>query len=245
MDMHLPKTCRGLASAAVPLIDVPVVIEGISKYPALSHICTQLAVRCEAKEWSDGDEACTTAVARASKTIMDFTHEKFYEGYWRDVPVVWRYMYAWSSLVHAAALAGTQPAAALRVCDLGLMMGAPLPSELLSKCAAHLHALIDNENADKKVCTTAVSDIEEADHRSKRARVEDVRDSVTALPVLTYPVGRIREPGMMEFREKYFMTKEPVILEHCMTHWPAMERWHDLNYLKVCWFTWSAALSAL
>lgn len=38
-------------------------------------------------------------------------------------------------------------------------------------------------------------------------------------------------PSMETFNWRYFASKTPVVLLDCITHWPAMKLWPDMNYI--------------
>ena len=82
---------------------------------------------------------------QASEAILDYSWEKLNTGPWRDVHRDWRRVYAFGCLLKAVCLceeprdAGAV-AAALRVCDMGLLMGAAILGDILTKVAAVLQA---------------------------------------------------------------------------------------------------------
>ncbi|XP_025775898.1 jmjC domain-containing protein 5 [Puma concolor] len=82
---------------------------------------------------------------QASEAILDYSWEKLNTGPWRDVHRDWRRVYSFGCLLKAVCLceepgdAGAV-AAALRVCDMGLLMGAAILGDILTKVAAILQA---------------------------------------------------------------------------------------------------------
>lgn len=86
-----------------------------------------------------------SACLQASEAVLDYSWEKLNTGPWRDVPKDWRRVYALGCLLKAACLChepGDAPAVAeaLRVCDMGLLMGAAIHGDVLLKVAAVLQA---------------------------------------------------------------------------------------------------------
>lgn len=81
----------------------------------------------------------------ASEAILDYSWEKLNTGPWRDVHKDWRRVYAFGCLLKAVCLCdepGNAPAVAeaLKVCDMGLLMGAAIHGDILIKVAAVLQA---------------------------------------------------------------------------------------------------------
>lgn len=82
---------------------------------------------------------------QASEVILDYSWERLNTGPWRDVHKDWRRVYAFGCLLKAVCLCeepGDAPAvaAALKVCDMGLLMGAAIHGDILIKVAAVLQA---------------------------------------------------------------------------------------------------------
>lgn len=79
----------------------------------------------------------------ASEAICDYSWEKLNTGAWQDVDKEWRRVYAFGCLLKVLCLceapgdAATVPAA-LKVCDMGLLMGAAILEDILIKVAAIL-----------------------------------------------------------------------------------------------------------
>ena len=82
---------------------------------------------------------------QASEAILDYSWERLNTGPWRDVHKDWRRVYAFGCLLKAVCLCEepgdtTAVAAALKVCDMGLLMGAAILGDILIKVAAILQA---------------------------------------------------------------------------------------------------------
>ncbi|XP_018023292.2 uncharacterized protein LOC108679204 [Hyalella azteca] len=93
-----------------------------------------------------------------SNALLDYTWQQLNSKNWKDVGIQWRYLYTWSSVclvslllkklqqdLETASLSMRAIAAAtariVRLIDMGLLMGAPLPSSPLSPCASLLNSL--------------------------------------------------------------------------------------------------------
>lgn len=80
---------------------------------------------------------------QTSEVILDYSWEKLNTGTWRDVDKDWRRVYAIGCLLKALCLCqapedATTVATALRVCDMGLLMGTAILGDILLKVAAIL-----------------------------------------------------------------------------------------------------------
>lgn len=40
------------------------------------------------------------------------------------------------------------------------------------------------------------------------------------------------ELSLEEFVQEYFEPGSPVVISDCMSHWPAISKWNDIDYLK-------------
>ena len=80
---------------------------------------------------------------QTSEALLDYAWEKLNTGVWQDVHKDWRRVYSFSCLLKTMCLCETPGdtatvAAALKVCDMGLLMGAAILGDILSKVAAIL-----------------------------------------------------------------------------------------------------------
>lgn len=85
------------------------------------------------------------------KALLDFTWEKLNTGHWKDVHICWRHVYSLVSLLKGVsevviASHGAQSGCdslgledAIRTFDMGLLMGAPVLDNILSKLSLHVH----------------------------------------------------------------------------------------------------------
>lgn len=80
-----------------------------------------------------------------SEALLDVAWERLNTGPWRDVHKDWRRVYAFGCLLKALCLCrapreATAVTEALRVCDMGLLMGAAILGDALLRAAAVLQA---------------------------------------------------------------------------------------------------------
>lgn len=161
---------------------------------------------------------------QASEAVLDYSWEKLNTGPWRDVHKDWRRVYAFGCLLKAACLCdepGNAPAVAeaLRVCDMGLLMGAAIHGDVLLKVAAVLQAHLRSGKRPGAA---------QEQPSTKKAR----NDGVSVPDVASErPVPRLRCPSLQHFRKQFLAPGRPVILEGVVDQWPCMTKW-SLEYLQ-------------
>lgn len=163
---------------------------------------------------------------QASEALLDFAWERLNTGPWRDVHKDWRRVYAFGCLLKVLCLCqapreATAVTEALRVCDMGLLMGAAILGDVLLKAAAVLQAhLCPGKRPARSPSREPPS--------TKRAR----RDRVPLPDVeLERAVPRRHRPSLQDFREHFLLPGRPVILEGVADHWPCMRKW-SLEYIQ-------------
>ncbi|KAM5227449.1 bifunctional peptidase and arginyl-hydroxylase JMJD5 [Ctenodactylus gundi] len=163
---------------------------------------------------------------QASEAVLDYAWEKLNTGPWRDVDKAWRQVYAFGCLLKALCLCqppreASAVASALRVCDMGLLMGAAIFGDILIKIAAVLQAhLLSRKRPDHSPGQEQPS--------TKKIR----RDPVPVPDVkVERAVPRLRCPSLQHFREHFLDPGRPVILEGVADHWPCMKKW-SLEYIR-------------
>ncbi|XP_076997594.1 bifunctional peptidase and arginyl-hydroxylase JMJD5 isoform X2 [Tamandua tetradactyla] len=161
-----------------------------------------------------------------SEVILDYSWEKLNTGTWRDVDKDWRRVYAFGCLLKAVCLCevpgdGAPAQAALRICDMGLLMGAAILGNILIQVAAVLqrHLLSGKRPA---------PDLTRELPSPKKAR----NDQVSAPDVeLERTVPRLHCPSLEYFRKHFLVPQRPVIMEGVASHWPCMKKW-SLEYIQ-------------
>ncbi|XP_006859955.1 PREDICTED: lysine-specific demethylase 8 [Chrysochloris asiatica] len=163
---------------------------------------------------------------QTSEAILDYSWEKLNTGPWRDVDKGWRQVYSFGCLLKALCLCeapGDTAAvsAALRVCDMGLLMGAAILGNILIKVSAVLQAnlLADERRAHSPAREQPITKKARSDH----VLIPDV--------TLERTVPRLHCPSLEYFRKHYLIPARPVILEGVANHWPCMKKW-SLEYLQ-------------
>ncbi|KAM5199074.1 bifunctional peptidase and arginyl-hydroxylase JMJD5 isoform 1-T1 [Hipposideros larvatus] len=161
----------------------------------------------------------------ASEAIRDYSWEKLNTGAWQDVDKDWRRVYAFGCLLQVLCLCeapgdATTVAAALNVCDMGLLMGAAILEDILIKVAAILQKHLSGKRPGPGPAQEQPS-IKKA--KKEHALVPDMR-SERAIP-------RLHCPSLQYFREHHLVPERPVILEGVADHWPCMKKW-SVEYIQ-------------
>lgn len=87
-------------------------------------------------------EAAAAALGRLGDILRDYSWERLNAGPWREVSKAWRQVYAYGCLFGALAevAAGRPLVPAVRLCDMGLLMGASVLDNVLARLVRVLQA---------------------------------------------------------------------------------------------------------
>lgn len=162
---------------------------------------------------------------QASEAVLDYSWEKLNTGPWRDVDKEWRRVYSFGCLLKALCLCqapqkATTVVEALRVCDMGLLMGAAILEDILLKVVAVLqtHQLPGKQPA-------------RGPHQDQPATKAKCDASPAPDVMLERMVPRLRCPPLQYFKQHFLVPGRPVILEGVADHWPCMKKW-SLQYIQ-------------
>ncbi|KAL5566581.1 hypothetical protein UlMin_029745 [Ulmus minor] len=162
---------------------------------------------------------------RAAEAGREMAWEQLHLGPWHSVLPVWRDAYSMACLLVAKLhFAGGELQEALRVLDMGLIMG----GTMLRK---DLDSAVDKVSAKARGEARADSKSEGQFVRGELANAEILK----VLPEKSLSskiVGKRSGLSLEGFLRDYFLTGSPVILRDCMAHWPARTKWNDVEYLK-------------
>ncbi|NWZ80706.1 KDM8 protein, partial [Poecile atricapillus] len=150
------------------------------------------------------------ALERLSDVLRDYSWEKLNAGPWREVGKAWRQVYAYGCLFGALAevAAGRPLARAVRLCDLGLLMGAAVLDNVLSRLARALQPHLPRAAPSGGA-------------RAERLRLQPPPPALQPQEVIPH----LRCPSLERFRDCYLIPQRPVVLEGVMDHWPCMKKW--------------------
>ena len=153
--------------------------------------------------------------------LLDITWERLYSAHWKDIDITIRHAYTLVSLIKAAsefALCGDSYSMkdVIYTCDMGLLMGAPVLNNVLSRLAMKLQQLAADD------CNVSAADNDRTDQQSA-ALIDDDYDIL----LCGSKVASETCPSLEYFNDVYVGTGTPVILRNCIDHWPAMaqNRW--------------------
>lgn len=168
------------------------------------------------------------------EACLDRTWEILNSGYWKDVPIGYRYCYSLCVAIKAILLELQYEINAesfndkeekkktvlrniINQIDKGILLGAPLPSvpNLLTTIATKLNSYCTEDSGAK-------INLEEI-----LINYKEDSDLIS-----NYPERHFERPSMQTFYNKIFVPKLPAILTDCMSHWKALTLWKNPNYLN-------------
>lgn len=164
------------------------------------------------------------------QVILDKTWEHLNTGYWKDVKLVWRHVYSFAALMKTFSLFKLGDIqAALKACDMGLLMGAPIFDNILSTLASKLSSLKKSDEKDAYQNISTVDNDEPVYKKTKSNTGEGIENKMES----TFMIERVDSPSLIKFQEKYLHHQKPVIITNCMDFWPAMSshRW-SIKYMQ-------------
>ena len=111
------------------------------------------------------------------QTVIDICWEKCNTGHWRDVNVIWRETYSYGSVFKALCLYSQgRWAEAMEACDLGLLLGAPILDNILTRIATEFQKNAKGSSYSQEVMDSTASDhdseINSEFHKAKTSMVE-------------------------------------------------------------------------
>uniref|UniRef100_A0A8D0L7B9 JmjC domain-containing protein 5 n=1 Tax=Sphenodon punctatus TaxID=8508 RepID=A0A8D0L7B9_SPHPU len=211
-DIHalLPSTKEGLR------LDFSEKVEG--SVVSLLQQAGSLLYGARGNFVGDAREKCL----RVSEIILDYSWEKLNIGTWRNVDKEWRRVYAYGCLFKALCL-GDQPdarAEAVRVCDMGLLLGASILENILVRL---INVLQQHLRRSKR---PGADDAEEPGRKK-------IREACPTVPTIEpdAAIPRLHCPSLEHFRDNYLIPQKPVVLEGVVGHWPCMKKW-SVDYLR-------------
>ncbi|XP_069132557.1 bifunctional peptidase and arginyl-hydroxylase JMJD5-like [Argopecten irradians] len=198
--------------------------------------------------------------------LLDLTWEKLNTGHWKDVSLCWRHTYSLISLLKGVSQVATATigmdsiesdvckenlANSIKTLDMGLLMGAPIFENVLTKVSLYVHDWLGansmskastsrkqpfktNLNLVKESQCYCPENNESGNHKlcetdPKRQKLENIDVEMNTKK----EIQRICCPSMELFRREYLSAKRPVIITDSMGHWPSMSnrRWSP-SYLR-------------
>jgi len=192
-------------------------------------------------------------------SLLDKVWEELNTGYWMNVPVAWRHAYSMVSVMKALCLCAllSDPAkninhmTILRVCDMGLLMGAPILDNLLARMSKKfqtafgaMKAIEDESSIDS---SSGVSNSQKKKRKcgedsdtniDKTLSAEQTENTKVPLPPKiesqqTKDIPRCSCPSVEMFQAMFMELGYPVIITDAISYWPALttRKW-SLEYLR-------------
>lgn len=111
--------------------------------------------------FSDNFDSCLSNC----QAVIDVCWEKCNTGHWRDVNVIWRETYSYASVFKALCLHGMgRRTEAMKACDMGLLLGAPILDNILTRIATEFQKNVQTNSNDQEVVDDGSSDYESEIH---------------------------------------------------------------------------------
>lgn len=177
---------------------------------------------------------------KLSEVLLDITWEHLNTGHWKDVDHQWRYAYTYLSIFKAVSEAVLErkeeesgskhlmKSEAILTCDMGLLMGAPVLNNLLTRLVSKLDAFIkERPQVRDDFPQTPEKDGDET-NKHKKMKLYNKPDITegNAIAVLSCP-------SLEYFQRNHFNRHIPVVLKDVIDYWPAMgKRKWSLDYLR-------------
>lgn len=96
------------------------------------------------------------------QSVIDICWEKCNTGHWRDVSVIWRETYSYASVFKALCLHSMErKTEAMKACDMGLLLGAPILNNVLTRMATEFQKSV-------YPYSERVNNDESVDHQAER-----------------------------------------------------------------------------
>ncbi|XP_076296641.1 uncharacterized protein LOC143216947 isoform X2 [Lasioglossum baleicum] len=167
------------------------------------------------------------------EACLDKTWEILNSGYWKYVPIEYRYCYSLCTILKAVLLEiqhhkindknfsnnVTLLKSIVQQIDKGILLGSPLPNapDLLPTVASQLN-------------NCSISQV------SRASSLKELIGGFESIVDVTLPgfksISEYNEPSMEFFYKEMFMPKVPALLKDCIQHWKALEQWQNINYLS-------------
>ena len=177
--------------------------------------------------------------------LKEYVWEEIHSVHWKEVIVEYRDCYSFVSYLHALLLPHTQAFSmreesdrraqiqqAIRVADMGLLLGSPF-------FAVHLHGIIRELTVEHQTLHSphdynAILVNRDINFRSRKRRRSSLSDSFPHYLLLNNekPIERIETLlSLSDFRRSYLVPQRPVILTQGITEdWEALVKWKNLDY---------------
>ena len=236
-----------------------------NNFPTVTNIDQSLN-SCYLISWSE--------LVSCSRLASDITWQQLNLGVWKNVDIRTKYLYSYSILINVyAQLGGLRDSLpsdntqffnalqhyhaalrrVLRICDMGLMMGAPVAGRRLNVVATTIHQLLVQLDESSSAIGSSNDSIGCSAKRLKTELVNspevDCPEALAAHAELTTPLSlrtcpeqfliprlHVTDLSLERFRSEFMDAHRPLIIEGLLECWPAFQasgtrRW-SLEYLR-------------
>ncbi|PSR95391.1 Lysine-specific demethylase [Actinidia chinensis var. chinensis] len=166
---------------------------------------------------------------REAEAAREMAWEQLHSGPWNSVLPIWRDAYSMAGLpVARFHCAGGQFSEAIRVLDMGLIMGGLALRKDLESAVEKASAMARN----LRVSEGGGEGVAQAQCLLLPQQFKDAE----ALPVESLSrkiVAKRSALSLEDFLRDYFLSGSPVTISDCMAHWPARTKWNNMDYLKM------------
>ena len=186
-----------------------------------------------------------TNVMADSSIVQDIVWEQLHHGDWKDVPDIWRTLYSHSSLlISLCHISNGQLTKAMSELDKAILMGSPILDDYIHTLAGHVSneiTLNDNSRTDAVTDNMKNSHVPlkhlddqnlSGDIQSKKLKLDTNSCDIVSIPA-DKMIKKIRSPSLNDFLLNYMFKDQPVILTHCMDHWPACSKWRYVTLQSI------------
>ncbi|KAJ0083637.1 hypothetical protein Patl1_29818 [Pistacia atlantica] len=187
---------------------------------------------------------------RAAEAAREMAWEQLHSGPWHSVLPVWRDAYSMACL-HVAThhCRSGEFKEALRVLDMGVIMGGPLLRKdldsAIEKVSFRARGEGENDESSGASSESRRRLVSEEEFDKAEAKLRQCCWTVMVLHLilqllqilpnksLSCKIVVKRSALSLEgFLREYFLSGSPVIITDCMAHWPARTKWNDIDYLE-------------
>lgn len=155
--------------------------------------------------------------------LIDYLHENLHMGEWHSVDVKLRKSYSVSCFfkvllsIYESCDAETLDECAF-IIDMAIMLGDRLVNDEEEEILQRAATLISASNAEFK---------KQLSHDTIKRLI--INDKVNLN--CRCDIDKVDRPSIEYFLENHFKVQKPILITNAIEHWPAMERWRDLDYL--------------
>ncbi|XP_059052366.1 bifunctional peptidase and arginyl-hydroxylase JMJD5 isoform X2 [Achroia grisella] len=176
------------------------------------------------KNYLNSTSTTNPAVNIKIQAVIDYMYERVNIGNWKEVKLFLRKTITIASylkLIYLVKLAkfidNNFIKESYKIIDFGILFGCPLDNEpqLLQNCASCFNTL-SQESSDND---NAILNIQES------IIVESSKYNTQPLDILDCP-------SMEHFYRDYILKDRPAILNNCINHWPALNKWKHISYFN-------------